>query len=339
MIQTESIENFEFRGNAKEYFGIWIVNVLLSIVTLGIYSAWAKVRTKKYFYQNTYVADRNFDYHATGKQILIGRLIVIAFFVAYSIMSALNPILALIMIVLVLGFTPYLIVRSAMFNARNSSWANVRFNFDGKVSTAAKVYLLYPILVAFTLYTTFPFLTRTMSRYGINGHTLGKTRFHFDSKIGPFYKAFLAPFVLGIGGIVAFFLITMDPVTMIPSPSKLFIGYLILLPALVIGGVIYQAIIRNHLYAHTRLGDHEFRSTVTVWGLLGLILGNLLIVMLSLGLLLPWAQIRVARYMANNTQALPHGSIDDFHGSIVQDQSAIGDAYSDIEGVDLGLGI
>ena len=339
MSQVNQVENFEFRGNAKEYFGIWIVNVLLSIVTLGIYSAWAKVRTKKYFYQNTYVADRNFDYHATGKQILIGRLIVIAFFVVYSIMSALNPIIALIMILLVLAFTPYLIVRSAMFNARNSSWANVRFNFDGKVSTAAKVYLLYPILVALTLYTTFPFLTRAMNRFGINGHTLGKTRFHFDSKIGTFYKAFLAPFVLGIGGLVAFYLVTVDPVTMVPSPTKLFIGYLILLPALVIGGVIYQAIIRNHIYAHTRLGNHEFQSSVTVLGLLGLIIGNLLIVMLSLGLLLPWAQVRFASYMAKNTQALPNGSIDDFHGEIIRDQSAIGDAYSDIEGVDLGLGI
>lgn len=50
---------------------------MLTILTIGIYSAWAKVRTMKYFYQNTYVPGRNFDYRATGKQILIGRLIVI----------------------------------------------------------------------------------------------------------------------------------------------------------------------------------------------------------------------------------------------------------------------
>ena len=44
-------------------------------------------------------------------------------------------------------------------------------------------------------------------------------------------------------------------------------------------------------------------------------------------------------HLSSRSQALPNGSVDDFHGSIVQDQSAIGDAYSDIEGVDLGLGI
>ncbi len=72
-MSSSRTRDFEFHGNAREWFGIWIVNLLLSIVTLGIYSAWAKVRARKYFYQNTYVADRNFDYHATGLQILIGR--------------------------------------------------------------------------------------------------------------------------------------------------------------------------------------------------------------------------------------------------------------------------
>ena len=47
---------FQFTGTGGEYFKIWIVNILLSIVTLGIYSAWAKVRRKQYFYGNTRVA-------------------------------------------------------------------------------------------------------------------------------------------------------------------------------------------------------------------------------------------------------------------------------------------
>ena len=38
----------EFSGSAREYFGIWIVNLILTIITLGIYSAWAKVRRQIY---------------------------------------------------------------------------------------------------------------------------------------------------------------------------------------------------------------------------------------------------------------------------------------------------
>jgi uncharacterized membrane protein YjgN (DUF898 family) len=44
---------FEFGGDAREYFRIWIVNLALSVVTLGIFSAWAKVRSERYFYGNT----------------------------------------------------------------------------------------------------------------------------------------------------------------------------------------------------------------------------------------------------------------------------------------------
>ncbi|MGH8171895.1 MAG: DUF898 family protein, partial [Rhodanobacteraceae bacterium] len=68
---------FEFSGDAKEYFRIWIVNLALSIVTLGIFSAWAKVRTQRYFYGNTRVAGVPFEYTAKPWPILKGRLIAV----------------------------------------------------------------------------------------------------------------------------------------------------------------------------------------------------------------------------------------------------------------------
>ncbi len=77
---SQKITPIIFKGNTAEYFGIWIVNLLLSIVTLGIYSAWAKVRRKKYFYHNTLIENVGFDYHAKPISILKGRLIAFAFF-------------------------------------------------------------------------------------------------------------------------------------------------------------------------------------------------------------------------------------------------------------------
>lgn len=81
------MHQFKFHGKGKEYFGIWIVNILLSIITLGIYSAWAKVRTNKYFYGNTELNESRFDYLAQPKQILIGRIIAV---IAVSIWAAVN---------------------------------------------------------------------------------------------------------------------------------------------------------------------------------------------------------------------------------------------------------
>ena len=68
----------EFTGRAGEFFGIWFVNLSLSILTLGIYSAWAKVRTERYFYGNTRLAGAAFEYFASPIAILKGRLIAYA---------------------------------------------------------------------------------------------------------------------------------------------------------------------------------------------------------------------------------------------------------------------
>lgn len=347
-IQTTHKEGLVFKGKAGEWFGIWIVNLLLTIVTVGIYSAWAKVRTKKYFYQNTYVAGRNFDYHATGMQILIGRIIVVVAILAYSLISAISPILAVLLLVCLIAVFPLLIVRSAAFNARSSSWANVRFNFDGTYGQACKVYLLYPILCALTLYTTFPFLTRAMQRFGIGHHLLGKSRFRFDSGIWPFYRAYLVAAAFVIAGGIGFAIIATPALATANAPgaemavvAALMTGYFVLIAAIVFGAILFQVLIRNHLYNHTTLGEanHRLSSSISPGRYVWIAVSNAAVTFLSLGLMLPWAQVRLAKYLADHTGIVPNGSLDDFKGEILASGNAIGDAYSDLEGVDLGLAI
>src|SRR5258705_4823558 len=72
-----------FTGTGASYFGIWIVNLLLTIVTIGIYSAWAKVRRLQYFYRHTELAGSSFDFHRSPIKILIGRLVALVILIAY----------------------------------------------------------------------------------------------------------------------------------------------------------------------------------------------------------------------------------------------------------------
>src|SRR5260221_8895074 len=88
------VERFQFTGKAREYFGIWIVNLFLTIVSLGIYSAWAKVRKKRYFYGNTWVAGANFDYHGNPVAILKGRIVAFGAFAAYTLAGHYSPKIA-----------------------------------------------------------------------------------------------------------------------------------------------------------------------------------------------------------------------------------------------------
>ena len=81
-IPQTQVKPFVFTGVGGEYFKIWIVNILLTIVTLGIYSAWAKVRNKRYFYGNTSMDGVAFEYTASPIKILIGRAIAVGFYIA-----------------------------------------------------------------------------------------------------------------------------------------------------------------------------------------------------------------------------------------------------------------
>ncbi len=342
---------FEFRGRTGEWFGIWITNLLLTIVTIGIYSAWAKVRAKKYFYQNTYVAGRNFDYHATGLQIFIGRLIFVGGLILFSLLSMI-PIVGLILIIGLLFLIPMLLVRSIRFNAVMSSWSNVRFGFDGKAGGAFLAFLLYPFLTVFTLYLAWPFADRAQRRFVTNNHRLGKSPFAFDSNVGPFYTAFFAALgwvilmaiifaVLGGGSIAVMFT---DPQALEENPaaaaSILFGFYAFIFIAFFPAATIYQAFIRNTIFNNSTLdGKHKFHSDVKPLQLVWIVISNAIVVIFTLGLMLPWAQIRLARYNAEHTQLLPGGSLDEFVGQIEAQAGALGDAYTDLEGVDVGLPI
>jgi uncharacterized membrane protein YjgN (DUF898 family) len=351
-LSDNAFEKFKFTGSAKEWFGVWIVNLLLSIVTIGIYSAWAKVRSKKYFANHTYVSGRNFDYHATGKQILIGRLIVIGGYIIFNIILMAAPIFGLILMLALICAMPWLIVRSMMFNARMTSFSNVRFNFIGTAGNAFLVFFVYPILTAFTAYTTAPFASRASNKFAINNHRLGTAEFHFESPIGPFYKAFLCALawvvVAGGLGVVATglnfleFAGAMDNLENNPGGAASVIGlfYLLFFVAFLPAVMIYVAMIRNTIYNATTLtGGHKFNSTVSASQFLWLALSNFVIVICTLGLMIPWAQVRMAKYLAENTDLIPGGSLDNFIGQQQSETSAFGDAFTDLEGIDVGLPI
>ncbi|MEO0975119.1 MAG: DUF898 family protein, partial [Pseudomonadota bacterium] len=129
-------EAFVFRGSVDEYFKIWIVNLLLTVVTLGIYSAWAKVRSRKYLSRSTYLAGDSFDYHAKPLGILIGRLIAAAGLAAVFVTAWVAPGWETLPLLLISLAAPFLITKGAAFNARNTSWRNIRFSFRQDVGGA-----------------------------------------------------------------------------------------------------------------------------------------------------------------------------------------------------------
>lgn len=192
-----------FQGKASEYFGIWIVNLLLSLVTFGIYSAWAKVRRKKYFYNNTLIDNVGFDYHAKPISILKGRIVAFVLFALYVYGKGSSPILAGVLFLLFFLALPWLIVRGSIFNARNTSHRGLRFDFVGTTGNAAKVFIGLPLLTFLTLGLIVPYAAHEKNQFLMNNHRFGLSQFDMSRVVKGFYKVYAIVFIVPLIGILA----------------------------------------------------------------------------------------------------------------------------------------
>lgn len=130
-----------FTGSGSEYFRIWIVNLLLSIVTLSLYRPWAKVRRLRYFYANTLVDDHALDFHGNPRRMLRGYLLVGAMLIAYSLAGRISASAALVAFVALCILWPALLRASMQFRLANTSWRGLRFRFGGDLGGAYRALL------------------------------------------------------------------------------------------------------------------------------------------------------------------------------------------------------
>ena len=188
----------KFFGQAGEFFSIWIVNLLLTIVTLGIYSAWAKVRTYRYFYSNTEIDGHRFSYLGDPIQILKGRIIGLVLFGSYFLATAFSPILAIVIMLGLFIATPLLICLSLRFKMRMTAYRNVRFNYTGTYGDAFMHFILLPLVAVFTLYLASPWVLKKMDEFICKNITFGDKELQTDLKTGEYYIACLGALVIGV---------------------------------------------------------------------------------------------------------------------------------------------
>jgi uncharacterized membrane protein YjgN (DUF898 family) len=334
-----------FSGDASEYFKIWIVNLLLTIATLGIYAAWAKVRTKRYFYANTRVLGHAFEYLADPVRILIGNIIVIALLFALNFAQTISVVAYVVLAGLLLMATPWLVVRALMFNARNSAWRGLRFHFNGRYAEAFKIFVLLPMLVALSLGFAYPWVAKQRREWVVNQHAYGRTGFMFSGATGEFYRiyltgfAFILPLVVGYIALFAVAAPSLRGDAVEPSPLFALIG-LFMLPAFFLAycGFFYLRVhLFNYSWNNTEISGHRFRATMRFWDFFGLQMVNGIVTGLTMGLMYPWAAVRVANYTASSLKVIPAGSLDEFVAGAQPNVSAVGEAGSDILDLDIGI--
>ena len=332
---------FTFSGSGGEYFRIWIVNLLLSIVTLGIYSAWAKVRRTQYFYRHTSVADGSFDYHGDPKAILKGRIIAVILFGIYSVATRLNPIVALSIFGVIIAIMPWLVVRSLRFRLHNTSYRGLRFAFSGNIGGGYVNFLLFPILAYISLGLLLPVAHLKSTRYIREHSSFGNETFKFHATAGAFYKPYVVVilisigFLLAIAGIAAASAIPMTGAKMAPFLAGVLVLFYLLLLLLVYPYITSR--LQNLIWNNTTLGPHHFKSTLTARGLFVVIVSNIVLVILTLGLYKPYADVRLLRYKLEHLALLPGANLDDFLAGQQVSATATGEEIAEMFDVDIAI--
>ncbi len=334
----------EFSGSTGEYFRIWIVNLFFSLVTLGVFSPWAKVRKKKYFYGSTRFDGDTFDYFGNPKAILKGRVIAVVIFILYAIASELYPAARLIFWGAALLLFPLVIVRALAFNARNSAYRGLRFDFLAKPKEAAWIYIGKLAVVVLTLGFALPWFMARQKAFVVSQHAFGTTRFHCELPAGKFFGIYFRGGLIVIGcsipGVMAAIAVgQFAPRAELPWVSTLawVLPLIFVYAGYIVSYAYIQARTTNLLWGNTSGSGVRFQSSLKASRLIGLHFGNIVAAALSLGLLIPWAVIRTLRYRLDNFS----GTIDD---DVAHEASprmvpvgAAGQELGDIFNLDLGL--
>jgi uncharacterized membrane protein YjgN (DUF898 family) len=340
--QGERVVQPQFTASAGEYFRIWIVNLLFSLLTLGIYSAWAKVRKRRYFYGSTRLDGATFDYFASPKAVLKGRILAAGIVAIYALATELYPNSRFGFWAAGLILLPWLGVRAYAFNARNSGWRGVRFDFVAGTAKAARTYAAMVAIVIVTLGLAFPWFMARMKSFVVSNHAFGTARLECRLRGRDFFRIyFLAGLIVAVMGAPLAF--GASWLVMRQQYPEAIARVMLLLPAVpvyaayIVGYAYSESRTTNLLWNNTHGPGVRFASTLSALRMTRLYLGNVLAVLFTAGLLMPWAVIRTRRYRLSCLSMIVQGEpVFEANASLPR-VGAMGQELGDFFNVDLGI--
>jgi uncharacterized membrane protein YjgN (DUF898 family) len=349
-----------FTGTGREYFRIWVVNLLLTLATLGIYSAWAKVRRLRYFDRNTVLAGASFDFHGNPRAVLVGRLLSVLMLALYHYAFGFSTVFGVAVVAGLLLLLPCLMRGALRFRLGNTSYRGLRLGFDGSIAQAylawlppALTFLLPGVLLAvypgqpqlaaltLPLYLLWPLMHARIRRFQHAQLLFGDQHSSYEVKARRFYRFYLvggglallaiivAGVVVGLGSFVAGSGQRMAVMVGILSGLiGVYVVYLLVGPYMVVR-------VSNLAWSNTSFPGLRFRSTLPVKGFLALQTRNTLLTLATLGLYRPFAVVNVYRFRLAHMHIEVDGDIEAAAAHMATRGGAAGDSVADGFGIDL----
>ncbi len=317
-----TVRRLSLHATGGTLLGMYVVNLFLTILTLGVYYFWAKTKVRQYLLSQIEFDGDRFGWHGTGKELLIGWLkaLVLFFLPLFLITVGLvfllreNPIAAAIAQYLVypiiLVVIPIATVGSRRYRLSRTSWRGIRFSFRGRAKPFMKIYIAGALLTGLTFGLYAPFFWNNVRKYLVEHSYFGNVRLQYDGQGGELLGRLVRAVLLSIItlGIYWFWFIAER---------------------------------QRYYWAHTSVATARFRSTMAGGPLFRLLLGNLLLFVVTLGIGTPWIILRTLGFAFGNLYL--EGDLDT--SAIVQEAqaaAATGEGlaeFLDLEFFDFDLGV
>jgi uncharacterized membrane protein YjgN (DUF898 family) len=296
-------------------FAMRVLNLLLSLLTLGIYSFWGKAKTRKYVCGQTEFAGDRFAFHGTGRELLLGWLRALPFFAFIFLFPTMlplgwrnpwSPVVAQAAVFLALAVLwPVARAGAHRYRLNRMSWRGIRFSFRGSTWKYMLASLGGSILTALTLGFYGAFREVELRRRLLDETYFGNRSFRYHGKA-----------------------IDLLPCYLIAIPLSLCTFGL--------GWVWWSAVSERYTWANTTFGPARFRCSVTGPRLLWLWVCNVFLAIVTLGFALPWITLRSLRFWADNIQLVGDPELQSVRQEI-QLTTAVGESFADYLGFDFGV--
>jgi len=369
--------DIRFTGSGSEYFRIWIVNLLLTLVTLSLYYPWAKVRRLRYFHANSLVGGQPLGFHANPWKILRGYLLVGLMLVLYSVAGRLSPVAGFVSFLILVALWPALLKSAMQFRLANTSWRGLRFRFTGTLGGAYRALLpwfapglamigallavpdrqhppaWYGLLVGAVgigMALLVPLLWWNLRRYQHDNFAWGSLQTRLKTGPGSFYAVFLKTFGVALLVLAAIVAIgaAAGAAGVLGGARRQGIGAAIMVAVIgffvglvavqIVLGPYFKSRMQNLVWSRTGNRSMHFNSDLRFLPLLGLTLKNWLLVVLTLGLYWPFAAIATARLKLEAMSVTTRVDPQTIaDAGRAATSDAAGDAAGDLFGLDIGF--
>ena len=308
-----TVHRLGFHGNGGNLFLLILKNLFLTVITLGVYAAWARTARRKYIWANTDISGQRLVYTGTGLELFKGYLKVLACYLAFLAIpplvdwiipgskAALQIILAFSLLVLI----PFAIYWSRAYLLSRTKWRGIHFGLEPGASRFAKVFLGGYLLVILTLGFYGPVWLNRQRAIVLNNTRFGTERFTYDGSNGEAFR-------IGVKG---------------------------MLLSLVTLGIYYfwfAAEMNRFVLSHTSFMGARGRSELTAGDMFAIVVGSILGTALTLGIAFPWIFVWSTQKVLSKITF--EGAID---FALVAQRAGVGSAASDALagslGVELGL--